>query len=224
MRIACLILFFFSIFSFAQNTALEIKIDSITSVDSVKKERKFKINYHIENRTNNSISFILNPNSIRSNATSSLSYTPAYRLYQEDEVINADNIFNTKKAKESIDKILKDLKFKKGRSKDDLLNEQKIMEAQTSRDIINSIIKLNPKEVKEYSIVLDWDRNRYLNYFDNEYYLDEKATHYIDLCVNLFKDELKDKLLPADYKKIMEDKTIIKGTAQSNKKEINFKE
>ena len=93
-----------------------------------------------------------------------------------------------------------------------------------SLDIVNSIIKLNPKEIKNFSTILSWNKIRNFRYFDNEYYLDEKTTHYFDLFVNLFSEELKERTLPEDFKKIIEDKTIIKGWIASNKMEINFKE
>jgi hypothetical protein len=63
---------------------------------------------------------------------------------------------------------------------------------------------------------------RYVTYFDNEYYLDEK-THYLDLVIILLKEELYSRL-HEDKTKIEANKTIIKGWLSSNKVEINFKE
>ncbi len=218
MRIISYILLFLSISSVAQNTALEIRIDSITSYDSSPKERKFTINYHIQNITESPISFILDLNSIRPNATSSRSYQPSYRLYQGDEIVNTIAIFNSNKSREKVQHFLKE------KRKIDFQTLREKMKKEMSESIVKSIVKLNPKEIKNCSITLDWDKNRFTTYFDNEYYLDEKATHYFDLCINLLKEELKESLLPEDFKKVMEDKTIIKGWAQSNKMEINFKE
>ena len=228
MRIIYLILFFFSISSFAQDTALAITIDSIISSDSTPNERKFIIIYHIQNLTNKPISFILNTNAIQPNATSSMSYSPAYRLYQGDEIINTVSIFNTKTEKEKLGKIKKDIDFRgsvaKNNSKTNLYDYIGKRKNQISQNIRNSIIKLGPKEIKNFSKTLDWDKNRYSEYFDNEYYLDEKETHYFDLSINLMKEEFKERVSSEDYKKIIEDKTIIKGWAQSNKMKINFKE
>lgn len=228
MRKICFILFFFSISSFAQDTSLAIIIDSIVYNDSTPNQRKFTIIYHLQNLTNNPISFILNTNNIRPNATSSLSYSPAYRLYQGDEIINTVSIFNTKTAKEKFEKIKKDIDSKSAQSKNDArTNVYDYIEKrkkEISQNILNSIIKLGPKEIKNFSITLDWDKNRYSEYFDNEYYLDEKETHYFDLSVNLMKEEFKERVASEDFKKIIEDKSIIKGWVQSNKMKINFKE
>jgi hypothetical protein len=227
MRLSHLIILLFSISCFSQNTALQIKIDSITFNDSIQNERKFTISYHIENLTNNAVSFILNTNSIRPNATSSMSYFPAYRLYQGEEIINSVDIFYSKIAAEKFEQTIKDLN-KIAQTKNGLENniEEKIAEnkKKTSQDILNSIVKLNPKEIKSFSITLNWDKNRYHQYFDNEYYLDEKATHYFDLSINLMKEEFKERVSPEDFKKIIEDQTIVKGWIPSNKMEINFKE
>jgi hypothetical protein len=228
MRKICFILLFFSISSFAQDTSLAIIIDSIVYNDSTPNQRKFTIIYHLQNLTNNPISFILNTNNIRPNATSSMSYSPAYRLYQGDEIINTVSIFNTKTAKEKFEKIKKDIDSKSAQSKNDArTNVYDYIEKrkkEISQNILNSIIKLGPKEIKNFSITLDWDKNRYSEYFDNEYYLDEKETHYFDLSVNLMKEEFKERVSSEDFKKIIEDKSIIKGWVQSNKMKINFKE
>ena len=64
--------FLFVLISFttlAQNSAIKIEIDSITSLDSIPTERKFTINYHIENLTDNDVSFFLNPNKLIPNST-----------------------------------------------------------------------------------------------------------------------------------------------------------
>ena len=228
MRKICFILLFFSISSFAQDTSLAIIIDSIVYNDSTPNQRKFTIIYHLQNLTNNPISFILNTNNIRPNATSSMSYSPAYRLYQGDEIINTVSIFNTKTAKEKFEKIKKDIDSKSAQSKNDArTNVYDYIEKrkkEISQNILNSIIKLGPKEIKNFSITLDWDKNRYSEYFDNEYYLDEKETHYFDLSANLMKEEFKERVASEDFKKIIEDKSIIKGWVQSNKMKINFKE
>jgi hypothetical protein len=34
---------------------------------------------------------------------------------------------------------------------------------------------LNPHEIKTYAVSFSWDKNRYVTYFDNEYYLDENT-------------------------------------------------
>jgi hypothetical protein len=65
-------------------------------------------------------------------------------------------------------------------------------------------------------------KNRYVTYFDNEYYLDENPLFRSSNI--LLKEELYTRLLPEDQNKIEANKTIIKGWLSSNKMEINFKE
>ncbi|MEZ7499075.1 hypothetical protein QO200_10005 [Flavobacterium sp. Arc3] len=222
MRISTLFFLFFSIGLLAQSTELEIKIDSISSIDADANQRNFVIHYQIENRTNHIISFILNPNSIRSNTTNSLASIPSYRLYQENVAIITDNIFDTKKKEKLHQKMMLEVVSNRSKFKENLDAEQKRIKTQTSKNIIKNIIKLNPQEIKSYTINLEWDKNRYIQYDDNEYYIDEKTTHYIDLHIDLFKEEIYQKLQPEDLNIILEDKTIIKGWLQSNKVPINF--
>jgi hypothetical protein len=224
MRFISLLFLFFSVYSFGQNTELEVKIDSITFIPLNSNERKFTINYHIENKTNIPVSLILNTNRIKSNMTHSLSWIPSYRLYQENVTIETDNVFNSKKLEAFFEKMKSEVKSNKGNLTEYLLIQQQKIKAENSKDIINSIIKLNPKEIKKYAAILTWDMKRYQVYSDNEYYLDEKSTHYIDLFLYLNKEELEQHLLPNDLKTILEDKTIAKGWIQSNKMEINFKQ
>lgn len=224
MRFISLLFLFFSVYSFGQNTELEVKIDSITFIPLNSNERKFTINYHIENKTNIPVSLILNTNRIKSNMTHSLSWIPSYRLYQENVTIETDNVFNSKKLEAFFEKMKSEVKSNKGNLTEYLLIQQQKIKAENSKDIINSIIKLNPKEIKKYAAILTWDMKRYQVYSDNEYYLDEKSTHYIDLFLYLNKEELEQHLLSNDLKTILEDKTIAKGWIQSNKMEINFKQ
>ena len=68
--------------TFAQNSAIKIEIDSITSSDSIPTERKFTINYQIENLTDNDISFFLNPTVLTPNSRASMSKNVIYHPYQ----------------------------------------------------------------------------------------------------------------------------------------------
>jgi hypothetical protein len=222
MRIILFVFLFFSICSLAQNTELAIKIDSITSIDSSPKKRKFTIHYHIENRTHTVVSIILNTNAVRSNATNSKSWIPSYRLHQENEIIIADNIFINTNTEDVKNKWRSELENNKRNLETYITQKEEKLKEQTSKNIIKSLIKLNPNESKRYTMTLDWDKNRYIQYFDNEYYLDEKTNHYIDFFVNLYKEELYERLLPEDLNTIKDDKTIAKGWIQSNKMKIDF--
>ena len=60
MKKALLFFVFFYCNCFGQNPPIAIRIDAITSLDSIPNERKFTINYSIENLTNKEVSFFLN--------------------------------------------------------------------------------------------------------------------------------------------------------------------
>ena len=78
IRIILIISLLLSFSAFAQSKMIDVKIDSITSDDSNPKRRQFKIAYHIENLTNNDISFFLRPNTLIANAAASLTLFPIY--------------------------------------------------------------------------------------------------------------------------------------------------
>jgi hypothetical protein len=83
-------------------------------------------------------------------------------------------------------------------------------------------LTFEPKESRSYSVSFNWDKNRYVTHYDNEYYLDEKTNHYMDIVI-LMK-MVYSRLLPEDQLKIESNKTILRGWLNSNKIEINFKD
>jgi hypothetical protein len=227
IKLVILFLLLFNSVAHSQSNDLSLTLDSIPSIDN-NNQRIFTIHYHIENKTNQVVSFILNPNSIRSNVSNALAWTPSYRLYQEDTRIDVESISSpitiAKNNKDFIDKMSKELRENKENLNGYLLKKQKEIQENSSRSIMSTIIMLNPHEIRAYAVPFSWDKNRYITYFDNEYYLDEKTPHYLDLVIILMKEELYTRLLPEDKNKIEANKTIIKGWLSSNKMEINFKE
>jgi hypothetical protein len=93
-----------------------------------------------------------------------------------------------------------------------------------SISIMKSIIKLKPKESKFYSAEVIWDKKRYFKIDDNEFYLNEDMPHFIELTINLMKEEFKDKIINEEFEKIIINPNFISGWFISNKVEINFKE
>ncbi len=85
MRILIL-LFFLSNFIFSQN--IEVKINIITNNDISPKKRTNTINYQIENKTNNEISFFLTPNTLIANAASSMNL---FTVYENISTTNWNN-------------------------------------------------------------------------------------------------------------------------------------
>ena len=234
--------FLFVLISFttlAQNSAIKIEIDSITSLDSIPTERKFTINYHIENLTDNEVSFFLNPNSLVSNSRASMSRFVSYKIYQNKESIDIENIFgrrknvlfleNLKNAKTEeekrilIENHLKELKIDVASDIKNAKEDNNYFWKKENQNLLSDIIILNPKQKKIFSKTLFWDKKRYRKIDDIEYYLDEMITHYFELSINLMKQEYKDKLSDDDYQQIMSNPNFIKGWYTSNRIEINFK-
>jgi hypothetical protein len=228
MRILSGILFLFFFIGHSQSDEIALTLDSIVSVDNSSKKRIFTIHYQIQNKTAKRISFILNPHSIRSNVSNSLAWMPSYRLYQNSIRIDVESISspqaNDTINKEFIDSMQKELRENKANLEEYLLQRQKKTLESSSKNIINSILTFEPKESRSYSVSFNWDKNRYVTHYDNEYYLDEKTPHYMDIVVILMKDELYSRLLPEDQLKIESNKTILRGWLNSNKIEINFKD
>jgi hypothetical protein len=235
-----LTILFFLLISSTVSAQIELKIDSITYIDSIPNERKFTINYHIENLTDKELTFIQSPNHFVSNSTASLSRKIIYKIFQNNELIDIENIFNNKKHKLYQEKLRNARSEKEKRSitdkhieeiKPNLLPDlQKLKEDKNfllkkqSQIIMSDILILKPKQKLSYTNELIWDKIRYLKFGDNEYYIDEKTPHYFELSINLSIDEYKNKLTPEDLQILNSYPNLSKGLFTSNKIEINFKE
>nr|WP_314838294.1 hypothetical protein [uncultured Flavobacterium sp.] len=208
----------------AQNTDIEVQIDSITHHDPSTSERIFTVHYHIKNKAKSLISLVLNTKELRSNMYNYSSWIPSYRLFQEKKMIETNTVFDSKKSDAVLKKIMQDLENNRKGLADYLLKQQQELTIKNSKKIIESIIKFQPNETKNFSATLSWDKNRYHKFEDNEYFLDQKTTHYLDLFLYLNKEELTSTLLPEDLKIILNDPTIITGWIYTNKVEINFRD
>lgn len=244
MKYTMLLFLFCCFISFGQKPPIEIKIDTITSSDSIPDERIFTVNYHIENLTDSEISFFLNPNGMTPNARASMSKNVNFKLFQNEEIIDIDDIFTTKasklyeegmrNAKTEDEKNAIMTKFFEDNLKINLdsINieaekhqfDENYDKQEKQKWFSESTIKLKPKEIKHYSHQLEWFKNRYFKIDAIEYYLDEKTPHYFEISINLMKAEFKNQLTEEDFQTIMNNKNFIKEWFTSNKVEINFKE
>ncbi len=230
---------------FSQTRFLDVKIDTITFDDSNLKNRKYNINYHIENLTNNEISFFLIPNTLIANAASSMTLFPIYKIYvngifialdgpfMEKYGIDWENVlqgykdYNSAEAKELIKKTIDDFKTKKKLIVDNYkknggtsTDEKWILQ---NDNLLKSKITLKPKEIKLLVIKTNWDKERYSKQDDLEYYLDDKDHYDFELIIDLKKIAFKNQLSSEYFSKIETDKNFIEGIFTSNKMEIDFK-
>lgn len=216
----------FSTIVWAQKPVLELQMDNVKVTDTLSNHRKFTISYHIENLSDNQVSFYLDTKSIGSQATASLSYKPFYKIFQGNEYLNFEGIFNTREDKIYSEKSLLDFEHKmdsifQAYQKSGGTNEDKFW-VFSNQQLKASVITLQPKEKKGFSTTLIWNKKRYFKYFDNEFYLDEKEKHFIELSINLMKEELKAKLSADEFQAIQNDKSFIKGWFTSNRVAIDF--
>ena len=180
----CFLLLILTSFScFAQNKSIKIQIDSVTSEDSIPSERKFTINYHIENLTNNEVSFFLTPNTFSPSHTHSMGTEIFYELTQNEEKLTVGGVFSSTSKKDEIqipdfsiskdkkerqDKIAKYYIEKTGFNLDSIRQYldkgNSIEEYQiqiSNKRLIKDIYKLSPKENKNHTAVFYWDKKRY---------------------------------------------------------------
>lgn len=227
-------LFLLIVFSIsAQNNPIAIKIDSITTKDSSELlDREFTINYHIENLTNNEVSFFLNANRFIPSTFSSMQYVPTYSLFQNENRIDASQIIkgkrtyfqsnnNNQKAFGNFTKKNQDsIKLEIQKMRSDSLYFWK----QANKALLNAVFTLKPKEKKQFIQKIYWNKTRYTKSEDLEYYFDDKSLYSLQIELTLLKKEYGDRLTPKELQTFLSNPNFITGYFYSDKVEMNFKE
>jgi len=246
MKIAYYIILFIPFLFFGQNKPLKLNLLSVTSTDSIPDERKFVVNYSIENTTNKEISFFLNPEKLSPAHTNPMGTVIFYKLFQGNDELIINGIFYTKvfktlegfpdfskitdeKELEEATKKFFEAYRKKEKEKEKLdsingVSPEIGLKQRTSNELINSIYTLKPNETKTYTTTWYWDKKRYFKRDSFEYYLDEKGTFYVQFFLFLMKEQYQTKLTNEDYETLLKIPNFIKGIYQSEKIEINFRE
>lgn len=225
MRILSLIvLLFFGWNCSAQTTEVAVQIDSITHIDPSPNERLFTVHYSVTNKTKDVISLILNTRSIKPNMYNHSSWIPSYRLYQEENVVETNSIFNSKKNDAALKQLIQALEENRKDLADFLAKQTEEIKQKTRKEILESVLQFQGNETKKFTANLSWDKNRYHKFEDNEYYLNNNDTHFLDLFLYFNKHELASNLLAEDLKNILETPNLISGWITSNKFPINFKD
>ena len=225
-----LVFLFLTSLSFGQVIPLKLKIDIINYNDSINK-RTFIINYQIENLTNKELTYFLNPTDFISNTRASLATKIAYKIYQDNDLINVDDIINDenntklKGAKSDKELALLMNKFLKTNGIDfdsnnpiDSLTLSKLK----SEKLLSSMQLIGPNETKSFTKKLFWDKTRYYKLDDNEFYLDEKSNHFLEISITLLKEEYQKTVSKEMFETITKNKNFVKGSFVSNRHLINF--
>ena len=234
---------FFATLSFSQKALLQLKIDSITFTDSIPNERKFTINYHLQNVTNQTLRFFMDGFFTNKNGSNKTSHH--YQLFQNKLFLNVNSILKPTIIKEELSKkeyMLKLIadkdKLKESLKKIDLENginsdSMRISFMQgdkigsynwkrNNKQVLESITSLNPNEQIKFTRTMYWNKIKYYKQDENEYFLDENANYFIEFFVNLRKEEFKESLTQKQYDEILNDKNFIKGVFFTEKTKINL--
>ena len=225
-----LVFLFLSNLTIGQVIPLRLKIDAINYNDSINK-RTFIINYNIENLTNKELTYFLNPTDFISNTRASLSTKIAYKIYQDNDLINVDDIINdennTKLKGAKSDKELSLLMNKFLITNGIYFDNNNPIDSLTlsklkAEKLFSSMQTIGPNETKSYTKKLFWDKTRYYKLDDNEFYLDEKSNHFLEISITLLKEEYQKTVSKEMFETITKNKNFIKGSFVSNRHLINF--
>lgn len=230
MKILYLFILFTSV-SMAQKP-IEIIIDSIIHTDlNEQKIREFSIFYTIKNNLNEEVSFFLNTKSIFPSVESSLRYSPTYTLFQNDNQVQLSRIFTSNIANSKILDSIINMDEIIEKNKDSLLIELKkyredpmYYQNKKNKSLLQSVFKLKPNESKHFNQKLYWNKKRYAQDDDLEYYLNEDDYYFLRLELTLMKKEFSSILTPQQLVTILENPNFLNGNYYSNKFEIYFKE
>jgi len=219
--IVCLL---FAVTVFGQQKPLEIKIDSLSVLNSNETERKFILHYHLTNLTNKPITFILNPKDLIPIGAGSLRPNVYYKLYENETAIEANGIINVEsniryfKSEAEYTQYIDSLDtYIKSRTPEQL--------SQIKKDgFLENIQNIEANQTKHFTTILVWDKNRYHRNDAIEYYLEEKEKHFLELHINLMAEELLSNFTEDEKKEVLSNKIFIKGWFTSNKIEIDLGE
>lgn len=207
-------LFFICLSANAQK--LDLKIDSIAVNDDDVAERVFVVHYHLENLTNENLRFFLDTTTIVPSTGGSGTNFPFYKMYENDTFLEIGNVFSGSNRSE--------FNFEEMNVDSLIATFQKKIESMQSQkqSILDKMITMTPREIKKFSIDFYWNRNRYYQNQDTEYYLEEKAQHFIEITAVLQKNSYKKVLPEAFFSEITADPYFIEGVFTSNKYQLDF--
>lgn len=210
----CFFVFMVSLSAYSQS--LSLKIDSISVDDQDPAERIFKVHYHLENLTDQPLYFLQDISDVVPSTGGSGTYLPYYKIYENDTFLEIGSVFSGWRRKEinlenlNIDSLM-------------VVYQESLKIDRKEKQILDKIIKMAPKEVKYFSIDFYWDRNRYYQNHDVEYYLEEEAEHFIEITMVMQKPNLDTVSSDAALEKIANDKNFIHGVFTTNKMAIDFR-
>lgn len=194
--------------------SLELKIDSISVEDSDVEERRFTMHFHLKNLTDERIRFFQDFSRIVPSTGGSGTDLTFYKIYENDAFLEIGGFLSG--CKRTMIRDVDSLTVQQQKKLDTLQNEKV--------SIVSKMVTMVPREILSFSIGFCWNRNRYHQYQDMEYYLEEEANHFFEITMVLLKTRYKNELPENLYKEIIDDKYFIEGVFTSNKMKIDFGE
>ena len=228
----------------AQKIPLELRIDSVTADDSNPVARQFVVKYHLTNLTDRKLYVVIDSSELITSTRASLSPRPYYKIYQKDEFIEVDDILSNQldfslhhqtnaveqTAEEKEQMLKKHLKESMDIDVDSAraayaVSEEKGLEYVAKKHrkaVAKMLMELKPKETREFSKTLYWNRNRYYSYEENEYYLEEHEPYFIDLTLVLMNERVHSALTEDEFLKVEKDNGLVEGVFTSNRVGIDL--
>lgn len=210
----CLMFLFLGFSAYSQS--LSLRIDSISVDDQDPAERTFIVYYHLENLTDQPLHFLQDTTGIVPSTGGSGTYFPFYKIYEKDTFLEIGNVFSGWGRKQINLEEMDDSKigeFQKKRA-----NGQN-----TKKLISDKWIEMVPREIIKFSMDFHWDRNRYYQHHDMEYYLEEEVEHFIEITMVMQRPNPDLQLLDPLLEKRTNDSNFVEGVFTSNKHLIDFR-
>lgn len=158
MKYLYILLFCTSLFS--QKKPLAFEIDRLTSIDSTTK-RCYTLEYHIENTSDKTVSFVLNGNTLIPINAGSQSEKMYFKLYENDKAIEMSNIIDNGFVRKKISsRVYNDISPEEVQKLEDEETVRYFKEQQ-KKSILENIITLKPKEIRKYQAYFSWNKQRY---------------------------------------------------------------
>jgi hypothetical protein len=216
-------LLFLCLNAFSQSKPLELKVISLTEIDSIG-ERTYSLDFSISNKTDKTIHFILNTENLIPIGSGSMNPSVYYKIYENENSIDVRSIFTGKRTRMYFKNETEMQKYNDSIQTAFTNRTPEMMLEESKKATLKNIQELKSGETLNYSSTFRWDKNRYFKNDVMEYYIDEKEPHFFELHINLMKEELLSKFSQEEQNEILKDKNFIKGWFTSNKVEINFRE
>lgn len=191
-----------------------IRLNEIKTDISQPGRRLFYLTYSIANESAKPIAFFLSsPDILIPQISSSSSPYVHYRLFQNGKPVDAPGLFTfgvaNRFSEAEMDRKMDSVR-KENRDVDMLLKKRR-------QNMKRSLIRLDPKQTKTFSVIMGWDLQRYQTYDEIEYYLEPNDSYTLELSVHLMKEDLSAEFKALKMEHLLNEPDLITGWFTSNR-------